>query len=158
DVFRHHGCANCHVIGAKMANPAEQARWRSPAPDLQRLGERLNADWVAAWIEHPQQLRPTALMPMLFHGQRAKTEQQTIADLAAFLTSGQKESKSGSDSVPATDAEIEAGLQSYESLGCMGCHRFTAPNEADSLSRTTLHFVGAKFRMGQIAAFLRDPQ
>lgn len=76
------------------------------------------------------------------------------ADLAAFLMGTAVESSAESGVV---DTLVEQGLELYETRGCMGCHRFTPPGEADDHDRISLHFAHAKFRAGQLAAFLREP-
>lgn len=152
DEFRQHGCGNCHAIAGG------NAAWRQPAPQLHQLGTRLNASWVAAWIEHPQKLQTKAAMPRLFHFQVNQADHQAIADLAAFLTSGQSAKTPANVDTQNSPAAVEIGLQLYESLGCIACHRFTAPHESDSLNRTSLHFVSSKFRSGKIAEFLQNPR
>ncbi len=160
DLFRHNGCGNCHVVAPPAAPLADHSEWRMPAPRLEELGERLNPPWVAAWIQRPQRYKVHAAMPRMFHGPDTSGQNQAIADLTAFLTASGKTAPPGSpaDTRQPTEAVIEAGLQLYESLGCIACHRFTALEEADSFDRQSLHFVSAKFRVGKIAKFLQNPR
>jgi cytochrome c551/c552 len=46
----------------------------------------------------------------------------------------------------------------FEDLGCIGCHRFTAPELKDEHDRVSLHFVGRKFAEGRLVEFLLTPQ
>ncbi len=156
DLFREHGCANCHGSPEGKREAAEQSELGMSAPVLDQLGERLNADWIAAWIQRPHQLRTAAVMPQLFHGQDLSSDKQAIADLTAFLVSGSPAAEPSPSSAATDDTDI--GLQIYESQGCMGCHRFTPPESTDAFHRVSLHYVGAKFRSGQMAEFLRNPR
>ncbi|MES2794095.1 MAG: DUF6797 domain-containing protein [Planctomycetota bacterium] len=159
DVYRNHGCGNCHASQETTTAVTEPFDSKLQAPALEQLGGRLNGDWIAAWIRDPQRMRHDATMPRFFHGVQgadAVRDRQSIADLVAFLTSthGPAETKPANDNTDDTDA----GLQLYESQGCMGCHRFTSPETADSFNRVSLHFVSAKFREGQLGEFLRNPR
>ncbi|MDB5338882.1 MAG: Trehalose utilization, partial [Planctomycetaceae bacterium] len=156
DLFREHGCANCHASRDAKTEISEQPEWGMTTPNLDQLGGRLNAEWIAAWIQRPHQLRTDAVMPQLFHGKDPLSEKQAVADLMTFLLAG---SPTLGTSPPSDAAEdTDAGLQLYESQGCMGCHRFTPPENADPFDRVSLHYVGVKFRRGQMAEFLRNPR
>ena len=56
-----------------------------------------------------------------------------------------------------SDEQIERGLNLYEDLGCLGCHHLEAPDHEDPYQRTTLYYVGAKYRAGSLIQFLRQP-
>lgn len=156
DLFREHRCVNCHGSPEGRRAAADQSELGMSAPVLDQLGGRLNADWIAAWIQRPHQLRTDAVMPQLFHSPDPASDKQAIADLTAFLVSGNP----ATGPTPSSDAtgDTDVGLQIYESQGCMGCHRFTPPESADAFHRVSLHYVGAKFRSGQMAEFLRNPR
>lgn len=156
DQYRQHGCGNCHATETAASPSTDPSAGVTNAPRLSLLGTRLNADWIAAWIQQPHQLRNAATMPQLFHGVDASSEKQAIADLVTWLTVG---NPAPEESATSSDAEVvDAGLQLYESQGCLGCHRFTAPETVDPFHRVSLHYVGAKFRPGQLAEFLRNPR
>jgi mono/diheme cytochrome c family protein len=74
DVFREQGCYGCHTVGAA-GTPI--------APDLSRIGARLDEASLAAWLRNPALQRPTAHMPKL---QLSETE---VRALAAYLASQQ---------------------------------------------------------------------
>lgn len=157
DSFLQRGCGNCHTLAPKSGPIVDHSVWRTPARQLADLGARYNTDWVAAWISSPSLMVASSPMPRMFHG-RDPGDDQSIADIAKFLTerAGQAE---GATPLPASPAEVDAGLQLYESLGCIGCHRFE-DDSSDPVkrSRRTLQFVARKFRTGQIARFLQNPR
>ena len=55
-------CWNCHQQGARKP-PGPPEGW---APDLMLAYRRLNADWIARWIENPQKLMPGTKMPTFY--------------------------------------------------------------------------------------------
>ncbi len=55
-------CWNCHQQGARKP-PGPPEGW---APDLTLAYRRLNADWIARWIENPQKLMPGTRMPTFY--------------------------------------------------------------------------------------------
>ena len=177
DLFFWKGCTNCHATDTMTPNSPAIHRGqagsltlapRRAGPVLEDLRSRLNPLWLAAWIENPQQLRPQALMPRLFHDSipdlpdSTVEQQRMIADLVAFLTNTPPTAVSTkveqNSWIESTDAIIEEGRRLYQAQGCMGCHRFTLPTEPDDYQRLSLAYVAAKFRPGALAAFLAQPQ
>ena len=125
---------------------------RQQAPSVAETGQRLRAEWLAAWIGDPRSLRPSATMPRLLHGDAATVRQQA-ADLATYLAG--LEGKAPAP-VPG-GADLKEGRKLFEKLGCIGCHNLKDPKEADSYARLSLYFVGAKFQPGALEAFLAAP-
>jgi mono/diheme cytochrome c family protein len=91
------------------------------APALSDAGARLNAAWIAAWVNNPRALRPDSHMPRLFSDE--KTPKDAIdpraADVAAYLAT-----LGGAPAVakdPA-DAAVEAGGRLFTNFNCIACH------------------------------------
>lgn len=159
DSFLRRGCGNCHTLAPKSGPIADHSVWRTPARQLTDLGGRYNAAWVAAWIKKPSWTVESSAMPSMFR-ESTPAEHQAIADIAKFLTeSTGNTGDAKAQSVPPGDADVDAGLQLYESLGCIGCHRLSEI-EFDALkpNRRSLHYVSNKFRPGEIAKYLQNPR
>ena len=141
-------CLKCHASGESAAagNHGAMPELASDAPSLADAGARLNADWLAAWINDPQSLRPSAHMPRLFPGRgidpRAK-------DIAAYLVSL---GKSPPDSA---QGDADAGGRTFANLDCIACH--TAPDGKDDPSRIPLKLVKAKFNRLALRDYLLNP-
>ena len=58
---------------------------------------------------------------------------------------------------PLDDDHWPQAEQLYEDLGCIQCHRFTPPADADEFGRTSLFFTGDKFQPGGLEAYLARP-
>ncbi|MDB5298337.1 MAG: Trehalose utilization, partial [Phycisphaerales bacterium] len=139
-------CARCHTApelsdvvplpargGAAAAPPAGTAAATSrltvmlelaaDAPDLSAAGQRLNRDWLAAWINDPRALRPTAHMPRVFAppGDDPAATDPRAADVAAYvatLVDGKR-----TPPPPAADvAAVARGGQLFTHLNCVVCH------------------------------------
>jgi cytochrome c2 len=65
------GCVGCHQING-IGNAF--------APDLSRVGGKVNVDWLFAWVKNPQEYLPSTKMPNL----RLSDEQ--AAHITAYLT------------------------------------------------------------------------
>lgn len=165
DAFQWRGCANCHKSEPLETQTARPASLGREAPNLLQIGNRVNPEWLAAWIERPHQIRPQALMPSLFDvggadNLKDEVQQHAVVDLVAyFKTIAGPGPKLAATETESRDAvEIAEGRQLYQSLGCMGCHCLTAPQQEDDYDRLSLYYVAAKFRTGALAEFLRRPQ
>ena len=142
ELFAAHRCANCHS-----ARNAELAL--EPTISLELAAARLNHNWMAHWMTNPQALRNHTRMPRLFG--TSQSEQQAKQDVLTFLTQ--------SDVTVSTppSGEMERGSRLWEDLGCIGCHTFSPPSQADDWNRTSLHLAATKFRTGGLGQFLSKP-
>ena len=154
ELFATQHCAKCHQ--------SESPLGTDPMPELQEIapllvnpGDRLQENWLRAWLSEPHTLRPGTTMPQLFDPKKPESAQQ-IADLAAFLVS----MKSGTPTSPepAEEATILAGGAHFHKLGCAACHTGPEQEKPDlENKRIPLHHVAAKFQPGALAAFLKAP-
>ncbi|WLD11726.1 ThuA domain-containing protein [Planctellipticum variicoloris] len=143
-ILEQRRCTICHDL-------KESTDYAQPGPSLAGLGSRRRADWVAAWILAPRTLRPTAKMPHFFNPDK-QTDRQTASDIAAYLASlkiDEPESATG---------DAKRGVILYEDLGCIACHRFTAPEKEDDFQRLSLTHVSASFSEHALQAYLLNPQ
>jgi mono/diheme cytochrome c family protein len=149
-------CVRCHEFSIPQvdANLSNMPELMADAPNLDEVGARLKAAWMAAWIADPRSLRPDASMPRFIHG---KGEKQQAADLAAYLASLGK--PADETKKEATDEEVTQGSQLFAALGCIGCHTRPDAEEIDAkYQRVPLKWVNAKFQPGALKAWLLDPQ
>lgn len=157
DSFLQRSCGNCHTLSPASGVAVDHAVWRTPARQLTDLGNRYTPEWIAAWIQTPSLMVKGSAMPRLFHAS-TPAESQAIADIAKMLAESARQT-TNAELAPATDADFDAGLQLYESLGCVGCHRLNDDYDSPlKPRRRSLHFVAKKFRAGEIAKFLQNPR
>ncbi len=128
-------CYGCHKIRGYDAMP-------KPAPPLTHVGDKLDHDWVFAWLKNPRHFRPSTYMPRffdldnvdeierygeeaIFYPARQNLEALAITDYL-YSVSGNR----GYQTVDGGDAE--AGEASFHELGCAACH----VNDGSPLSET----------------------
>ncbi|MEM7396918.1 MAG: c-type cytochrome, partial [Verrucomicrobiota bacterium] len=141
-LFAQHHCAKCHGAGPDWTMNELQA----DAPSLEGIGDRVKADWMAAWIQHPHRLRPQARMPGM------QVDRQTAVDIVAFLSA----KTSGADAFTPEPEHVTKGGHLFHDLGCIGCH--TRPDEVkEDPDRIGLDQVAWKFKPDGLKAFLQKP-
>lgn len=152
-LFANRHCASCHDVpeAKNAALPELHLSWEFQTPRLDNLGDRFNADWLAAWILNPRHFRPDATMPKVLAGADAE---KNAVDIAAYLTFFNFEKFKPLSNAP----KAATGEAIFKRLACDSCHRLDAPESKDDLGRLSLHHVGAKFLPNTIAHFLKEPQ
>jgi mono/diheme cytochrome c family protein len=158
-------CVKCHAVPGIEASTYPDIH--ADAPDLSAIGARVNKDWLTAWVNNPQSLRPTSHMPRLFKAGDADAIDPRAADVAAYLaTLG-----NAAGVEPAADDEkIALGGQLFTHLNCAVCHEPPAPPEnaappaepeADGEEappvRIPLKYVKAKYKPAALVEFLKNP-
>src|SRR5215470_10881281 len=124
-LFEQLGCVGCHLVQGYGDLP-------KPAPYLRRIRAKVNPQWLAAWVQNPQQYRPHTRMPNFMF-----SRDQATAIAAYLWNATQQESQAWlaeHGDPPAAinpgNAQLVAhGKELADSLGCRGCHGF-APEEA----------------------------
>ncbi len=150
-LFATHGCARCHALPGgmdrdKMAMP----ELKMEGPSLEDAGQRLSADWLAAWIANPRALRIEATMPHVLHGPDAPDQ---AADLSAYVAT----LKNSKAIEPAKEGDAVNGAERFDKLGCVACHHFGEASKEEPLGRLSLHFAKAKYSAAGLVTFLRSP-
>jgi mono/diheme cytochrome c family protein len=102
------GCLGCHQINGTGS---------SFAPDLSRVGGKVNADWLFAWVRNPQDYQPKTFMPNL-----RLTDEQAAHVTAYLMTLGAKVERPGFAPKLADNTVAEAGNRLIGRYGCYGCH------------------------------------
>ena len=149
-LFGQFRCAKCHAL--PQASDAEHkhamAELSIDAPSLADAGARINQAWLAAWINDPHALRPTAHMPRLFHGNAIDSK---AGDIAAYLASlGREDPPSAIIGKPAGGGRI------FANLSCIACH--TAPGAKPDPARVPLDLVRAKYKPEALRQYLLKPE
>ena len=154
-------CASCHATqnskGALMGGEL--------APEITRVGSKVNPDWLRRWLKAPQWYDPKTRMP------RYRYDDKQVALLTAYLL-GKKDDDllSNVRLNPSDPQSVGRGKKLTSDYGCAACHRINgiAPPEgfAPDLSR-----IGSKplFQVGflrgmpetlpdYISGKIRDPR
>lgn len=111
------GCTACHGL-AEGESPALLGENKDIAPNLSRVAEKTNAQWLYHWLKNPRDYSPVSRMPSL-----RLTDEEAAAIASYLLTLGKAE-PAGAElldelRVPET---IEEGERLVRKYGCAGCH------------------------------------
>lgn len=116
-VFETAGCLACHVVGEHTQVRKERGTSYDIAPELSRVGSKVNADWVYDWLRNPRHYNPSTRMPSM------RATDAEARDLVAYLMSLRDERERR---VPPLDiaspAVIDKGERVIREYGCSGCH------------------------------------
>ena len=113
------GCNGCH----------HNDNWPSQAkagPDLRKINEKLDEDWVAKWVKNPSHFRYNTRMPAIFQQDNQKSPETTaynnaeIAGITEYLFKGKE--KDRGENINRYVGDAENGETLFNSIGCMGCH------------------------------------
>ncbi len=140
NLYQAKGCRGCHEL-KDFERPA------SIAPVLSRVGEKVDAVWLAGWLKRPKDYLPDNIMPFF------DLPTEKIAALSAFLLS----KKSGQ--TPAGQAvgggDIDNGKRLVEEVGCLGCHQV---RENGGVFGPDLSRVAEKVDVQWEVAWLKNPR
>lgn len=107
-LFESVGCQGCHELNGK---------GESFGPNLSRIGNKVNADWLVTWISHPHTYNAESRMPDL------RLSEEQASDLASYLIQfGKKEVIPGLEAKLQDPALIKHGEIVVRRRGCFACH------------------------------------
>ncbi len=146
------GCFSCHKV------KGFEDRWKV-GPDLTRIDSKVDADWVAKWIEDPQRFRPSTRMPRLLNLSNTSSPEdlernQAVArSIAAYLS---KHSQPAVLSAPPAAGDPVRGEQLARTVGCTGCHAVAGVSINDH--GPELSGLGSKMNEKWLYTWLKDPK
>ncbi len=132
------GCKGCHVIGDDTRMRDARGRSYDIAPELTRVGSKVNADWVFEWIRNPRAVNPDARMPNL------RLTDQEARDIAAYLMTLKDDRQFEQKQLILDKPElIKKGEKTIREYGCAGCHAIKGMEKETRVS-VSLSNIGRK--------------
>ena len=135
-------CSSCHAI----QNAAGNLVGGDLAPELTRVGNKVNPDWLRRWLRAPQGYDPKTRMP------RYRYDEKQVALLSSFLLSKKDDDFLANVHLPLSDPQsIARGKKLVTDYGCTACHRINGVNPPESFA-PDLSRIGSKplFQVGFI--------
>jgi mono/diheme cytochrome c family protein len=116
--FRQMFCTTCHSLAVTRAGETKMIGGEI-GPELTKVGSKVNADWLVAWLRNPQAYLPHSKMP------RYQWSDQDLYVVTQYIASKLTDPTLLSDA-PKFDAvapdEIQLGRRLFAEKGCSSCH------------------------------------
>lgn len=143
-------CVSCHQAEAITASSRK-------APRLAAVGGRVNPDYLEAFIQAPQQVKPGTLMPDLLAHLPADEKNAVAESITHYLVSLNKGAAFEPQAPDAVAAE--QGEQLFHSVGCVACHAPRDPDGKELLLETSvpLGALEKKYSYNSLREFLQRP-
>jgi mono/diheme cytochrome c family protein len=107
-LFESVGCQGCHTLNGK---------GETFAPDLSRIGNKVNTDWLVTWISSPHSYNAKSKMPDL------RLDEGQASDIASYLIQfGKKEVIPGLEAKLQDPELVKHGEITVRRRGCFACH------------------------------------
>ena len=117
DIVESIGCTGCHTIGEDVRVREMRGTSYDIAPELTRVGSKVNPDWAYDWVRNPRHYNPTTRMPSL------RLTDSEARDVVAYLMT-LKDGRSLAESAMnlTSTIAIKKGEKLIREYGCAGCH------------------------------------
>ena len=107
-LFESVGCQGCHQLNGK---------GETFAPNLSRIGNKVNTDWLVTWISSPHSYNAKSKMPDL------RLDEGQASDIASYLIQfGKKEVIPGLEAKLQDPELVKHGESVVRQRGCFACH------------------------------------
>lgn len=115
-LFSESRCISCHTV---------EGKGNGSAPELSRIGSKVDRRWLAAYVGNPEAFQPGTRMPR-YHFSR-----QDLLDLADYMMEEFTDSPAPAPAPPLRPAQkaVQAGEEIYGKYGCAGCHRIAGRDD-----------------------------
>jgi len=110
------GCLGCHAIGENKIVRETRGLSYDVAPELTKIGSKVNPQWLYDWLKNPRHYLPNTKMPSL------RLTDQEASDIVAYLMTLRDTVNYSAIKIEVTDEKAEQGLRLIKSYGCYGCH------------------------------------
>lgn len=141
-LIRRAGCSACHAL------PGFEG-WSSTAPDLDGLPEKTHPEWVLAWLQRPESLRPESWMPDF-----ALSEEEAEALVAFLWSRPPRRAVDGLVPSELPSGDYDEGRKVFREARCISCHTVEGRGNG---SAPELMGLGSKVNRRWLFAFLEDP-
>lgn len=119
--FRRMMCTTCHSLAAGRGAESKMVGG-GIAPELTKVGSKVNEEWLVAWLRNPQSYLPHSTMP------RYEWSDEALYEVSTYVISKLTDPTLLA-SVPqlraATEEEVKTGKRLFREKGCANCHTLT---------------------------------
>ncbi len=165
-------CAGCHALQPADVGAADVAeRGERAAPPLHYAGNKFRAEWLSAWLQQPQRLRPAGYFPPAHVRATANGDEIDAATLPAHEALGADEARQvtdylmtlrSRDELVAKDGyqpgsiSLRMGMMDFRKFkGCNSCHQDAAGE--GGTSGPELHSAWQRLQPAYLSSYIKDP-
>lgn len=141
-------CVACHQADDTLIETIQPKQ----APILSKVGERVRADYLRAYLADPHALKPGTTMPDLLAKLPESERNETVEALVHYLAS-----TGGMTEARQSPQAIDRGKTLFHEVGCVACH---GPQEMELTGSATIKPLGdlaGKYSVVSLTNFLHDP-
>ncbi|HEY4643640.1 MAG TPA: c-type cytochrome, partial [Bacteroidota bacterium] len=130
------GCLGCHVVGDEIKVRNERGTSYDIAPELTKVGAKVDPDWLFDWLKNPRRYHPLTRMPSL------RLTDAEARDIVAFLMTLRGDEAPEPVKLQLNDPrKIERGETLIREYGCFGCHEIKGMEQMGKVSVTLSAFA-----------------
>ncbi|MEZ6104924.1 MAG: c-type cytochrome [Pirellulaceae bacterium] len=148
-------CRACHAVESWDLASALVVTPYQP-PRLERVGSRIDPEYLERFLLHPAEVKPGTTMPALLGELPPDEQPQAARELAHYLRSLDEEpfERTGLDG-----EQVIRGQELFHEVGCVACHapRDDQGRELPLADSAPLGSLGVKYSVESLAAFLEQP-
>lgn len=135
DIVESVGCMGCHTIGEDSRVRVARGTSYDIAPELTRVGSKVNPDWAYDWVRNPRHYNPTTKMPSL------RLTDSEAKDVVAYLVTLKDGRSVEEPSLNLTSSIIiKKGERVIREYGCAGCHAIQGMEKEGRVSVSLSNF------------------
>lgn len=139
-LFESVGCMACHVVGENTTVRDERGTSYDIAPELTRVGSKINPDWAFDWLKNPRHYNADSRMPSL------RVTDTEARHLVSYLVTLKDERPLGDVDLTLDDQErIDRGAALIREYGCAGCHEIKGMEREGKVSVELSDFGRKKY-------------
>lgn len=135
DLVESVGCMACHVVGDDIRVRDKRGTSYDIAPELTKVGSKINADWAFDWMRNPRHYNPGTRMPSL------RLTEGEARDIVSYLMTLKDSRK---HEIASLDLDSETAIRRGEKLirenGCNGCHAIQGMEKEGRVSVSLSNF------------------
>ena len=112
-LIKESGCFGCHNISAFQPVAIKIG------PDLERVGSKVNVEWLVRWLKNPKSYLPETKMPNAF---LSDEDVKAVASFIMSLTDSNIPPEPMINDKLTLEARVEKGRKLIDASKCMNCH------------------------------------
>lgn len=150
ELFGEKRCFACHLVEGYQPEKERPFRW---GPRLDRIGEKVQYDWILPWLKNPRSYLEKTAMPNF------RFKEEEVRDIANFLFSLSESREAPEKKLEEKEAETlyEEGKFIFAQAQCILCHTVEGEGGTTGLG-PELSGVGNKVRKSWVKTWLKDPR